>query len=95
MSAFAEALEAEWKNAKIEVCTVQSYVGKKLKSGEETLQGHLPKEYMARTLTDVEILQCLYVNNGAFIFASCADMTQGLALVYHHFGCLGLEMHIG
>jgi hypothetical protein len=95
MSAFAETLEAKWKNAEIEFCTVRSYVGKKLKSGEGKLQGHLSKEYMARTLTDVEILQCLYVNDSAFIFASRADMTQGLALVYCHFGCLGLEMHIG
>jgi hypothetical protein len=95
MSAFAETLEAEWKNAEIEVCTVQSYVGKKLKSGEGKLQGHLPKEYMARLLTAVKILQCLYVNDGAFIFASRADMKQVLALVYCHFGHLGLEIHIG
>jgi hypothetical protein len=61
MSAFVEMLEAKWKNAEIEVCTVQSYVGKKLKSGEGKLQGHLPKEYMARMLTAVEILQCLYI----------------------------------
>jgi hypothetical protein len=75
MSAFAEMLEAKWKDAEIEVCTVQSYVGKKLKSGEGKLQGHLPKEYMARMLTDVKILQCLYADNGAFIFASRVDMT--------------------
>jgi hypothetical protein len=95
MSAFVETLEVEWKNAEIEVCTVQSYVGEKLKSGEGKLQGHLPKEYMARMLTAVKILQCLYLNDGAFIFASRADMTRGLALVYCHFGRLGLEMHIG
>jgi hypothetical protein len=50
---------------------------------------------MARMLTAVKILQCLYVNNGAFIFTSRADMMQGLALVYCHFGRLGIEMHIG
>ncbi len=37
MSDFAETLEAKWKNAEIEVCTVQSYVGEKLKSGEGKL----------------------------------------------------------
>jgi hypothetical protein len=46
-------------------------------------------------LTAVEILQCLYVDNGAFIFVSRANMMQGLALIYQHFGRLGLEMHIG
>ena len=59
------------------------------------MRGHLPKEYLSRDLTAVEILQCLYVDDGAFIFASRKDMTRGLALLYHHFGRLGLEMHIG
>jgi hypothetical protein len=71
---FAETLEAEWKNAGIEVFTVQSYVGKKLMSGEGKLRGHLSKEYLARTLTAIKNLQCLYVDDGAFIFASPADM---------------------
>ncbi len=95
MSAFAETLEAEWKNAGIGVCTLQSFVGQKLATGEGKLQGHLPKEYLARTLTAVKILQCLYVDDGAFIFASRVNMMQGLTLVYQHFGRLGLEMNIG
>jgi hypothetical protein len=37
----------------------------------------------------------LYVDDGAFVFASHADMTQGLALINCHFSRLGLEMHIG
>ena len=45
-------------------------------------------------LTAVEILQCHYVNHGAFIFNSRANMTKGLALLYRHFGQLELEMHI-
>jgi hypothetical protein len=46
-------------------------------------------------LSAVEILQCLHVDDGAFIFKLRTDMTHGLALLYRHFGCLGLEMHIG
>jgi hypothetical protein len=95
MSAFAEMLEAKWKNVGIGVCTVRSFVGQKLALGEGKLQGHPPKEYLARMLTAVKILQCLYVNDGAFIFASRAKMMQGLPLIYQHFGRLGLEMHIG
>jgi hypothetical protein len=95
MSAFAETLEAEWKNAGIEVCTVRLAVGQKLASGEGKLRGHLPKEYLSRGLTAVKILQCLYVDDGTFIFASQPGMTRGLTLVYLHFGCFGLEMHIG
>ncbi len=74
---------------------VRSFVGQKLASGEGKLRGHLPKEYLAQTLTAVKILQCLYVDNGAFIFASRANMTRGIALIYQHFGRLGLEVHIG
>ena len=95
MSAFAETLEAEWKRAGIGVCTVQSFVGQSLTSGKGKLRGHLPKEYLSRNLTAVKILQCLYVDDGAFIFKSREDMTNGLTLLYHHFGRLGLEMHIG
>ena len=95
MSAFAETLEAEWKRERIGVCTVRSFVGSSLTSGKGKLRGHLPKEYLSRDLTAVEIFQCLYVDDGAFIFNSRADMTRGLALLYRHFGRLGLEMHIG
>jgi hypothetical protein len=70
ISAFAETLESEWKSAGIEVCTVRSVIGTQLANGEGKLQGHLPKDYLSRLLTAVEILQCLYVDNGAFIFTS-------------------------
>ncbi len=70
MSTFAETLEAEWRNVGIGVCTVRMVVGQKLASGEGKLRGHLPKEYLSRELTAVKILQCLYVDDGAFIFAS-------------------------
>jgi hypothetical protein len=95
MSALAEALKAEWKRTGIDVCTVRSFVGPSLTSGKGKLRGHLPKEYLSRDLTAVEILQCLYVDDGAFIFKSRKDMKRGLALLYHHFERLGLEMHIG
>jgi hypothetical protein len=95
MSAFAETLKVEWNNAGIEVCMVQSVIGEKLTNGEGKLQGHLPKDYLSKALTAVEILQCLYVYNGAFIFTSHADLARGLELVCKHFGRLGLKMHIG
>jgi hypothetical protein len=75
MSAFAETLENEWRNAHIEVCTVRSAIGLKLAAGEGRIRGHLPKEYISQQLAAVEIFQCLYVNAGAFIFSSLEDMT--------------------
>jgi hypothetical protein len=67
----------------------------KLANGNGKLRGHLPKDYLSRALTAVEILQCLYVDDGAFIFATRASLTKGLNLIYKHFARLGLKMHIG
>ena len=94
MSAFAETLEIEWKAAGINVCTVWLVIGCKLALGKGKNRGHLPKEYMLRALTAVEIFQCLYVDDGAFIFSLQANMTWWFALVHKHFGWLGLEMHL-
>ena len=95
MSAFAKTLKTEWKNAGIEVCTVKSVIGSQLANGGGKLRGHLPKDYLSRSLTAVEILQCLYVDDGAFIFTSRTDLTTGLDLIHKHFELFGLEMHIG
>jgi hypothetical protein len=95
MSAFSETLETEWKNDGIGVCTVQSVIGEKLLAGEGKLRGHLPKYYLSQGLTAVEIPQCLYVDDGAFIFASHTDSKKGLTLIHKNFEQLGLEMHIG
>jgi len=95
MSAFAETLEVAWKEAGIDVCTVRSVTGARLTAGNGKVRGHSPKEYLACDLTAVEIFQCLYVDNGAFIFSSRDSLIQGIELIHHHFARLGLEMHIG
>jgi hypothetical protein len=78
MSAFAETLKIEWKNAGISICTMQSVIGTELANGGGKLQGHLPKDYHSRSLTAVKILQCLYVDDGAFIFTTHTDLKKGL-----------------
>ena len=85
MSGFAETLESEWKNANIGVCRVRSVVSSKLAAGKGRIRGHLPKEYLSPHLTAVEIFQCLYVDDGAFIFSSRKDMARGLALIHKQF----------
>ena len=40
-------------------------------------------------------LQCIYVDDGAIIFTTRANLKKGLELIYMHFACFGLEMHIG
>ncbi len=95
MSAFAETLELEWKNASIEVCKVKSVISLQLANGGGKLQGHLPKDYLSRSLAAVEIIQCLYIDDGAIIFTSQTNLTMGLDLIHKHFMHFGLEMHIG
>jgi len=95
MSAFAETLEVAWKEAGIDVCIVRSVTGTRLTAGNGKIQGHSPKEYLARDLTAVEIFQCLYVDDGAFIFSSRDNLIRGISLIHHHFARLGLKMHIG
>ncbi len=68
MSAFVETLKIEWKNTDISICTVQSVIGTELANRGGKLCEHIPKNYLSRSLTVVDILQCLYVDDGAFIF---------------------------
>jgi len=56
---------------------------------------HTSKMFTAKTLTAYKILQCLYVDNGAFPFGSRDNLKRGMELIFHHFSRFGLEMHIG
>ena len=95
MSAFAETLELEWKRQGIEVITVQTASEENLMEGKAAVKSHTIRQYESRTLTAYEILQCLYVDDGAFVFSTRTDMTKGLEMIFRHFAKLGLEMHIG
>jgi len=95
MTAFAETLEIVWKEQNIEVVTVRSVTDEDFASGKGVVKSHKPDQYKSPGLTAFEIIQCLYVDDGAFIFGTREDMTEGLQLVYDHFARFGLEMHIG
>lgn len=95
MPAFAETLEEEWKRHEIEVVTVETASSVDLEAGKGVIKSHTPDQYKSKHLTAFEIIQCLYVDDGAFIFSSRSEMSKGLELVYRHFARFGLEMHIG
>jgi hypothetical protein len=95
ISAFSETLEIEWRNAGIGVATIHMISNEDLVAGKGQVRGHTPKQYFARALTVTEILQCIYVNDSAFLFPTQEDMEKGMALIYHHFSRFGLKMHIG
>ena len=51
--------------------------------------------FRSKQLTAYGVLQCLYVDDGAFPFGTREDLQRGMELIYHHFARFGLEMHIG
>jgi hypothetical protein len=93
MTAFADILEIVWKQQKIPIVTVMTAANNNLIDGR--ICSHTPVMFTSNNLTAYEILQCLYVNDGAFPFGTREDLINGMEMIYQHFGRFGLEMHIG
>ena len=80
----------------IEVVTVKTASDDDLLAGRAALKSHTATtQYTSRSLSAFEILQCLYVDDGAFVFSTREDMVEGLDMIFKHFAKFGLEMHIG
>ena len=93
MTAFAETLEIVWKQQEIPVISVMTATGDNMTDWR--ICSHTPTMFKSKNLTANEILQCLYVDDGAFPFDTRDDLQKGMNLIYHHFGRFGMEMHIG
>ena len=93
MTAFANTLEIVWKQQNIPIVTVMTAADNHLADGQ--LCSHTPAMFASKKLTAYEILQCLYVDDGAFPFSTREYLINGMNLIYHHFGQFGLERHIG
>jgi len=55
---------------------------------------HTPAMFTPKNPTSYEILQYLYVDDGAFPFGTWRDLQQWMELIHQHFGRFRLEMHI-
>ena len=68
-------------------------------NGDNMIDGkicsHTPTMFKSTKLTAYDILQCLYVDDGAFPFDTRGNLQKGMDLIYYHLGRFGLEMHIG
>ncbi len=93
MSAAAKTLEVKWREAGIAVLKVAHSSNDELES--RCIHRHTPCMYNSTRLTAFEIFQLLYVDNGAFPFPDCNALIAGINLIYSHFACFGLEIHIG
>ena len=78
---------------KIPIVTVMTAANNNLIDGQ--ICSHTPVMFTSKNLPAYEILQCLYVDDGAFPFGTREDLINGMELIYQHFGRIGLEMHIG
>jgi hypothetical protein len=92
-TAFAETLKIIWREQEIPILSAMMASKDSLINGK--ICSHTPAMSTLKTLTAYKILQCLYVDDGAFLFDTREDLKKGTKLVYHHFGRFGLEMQIG
>ncbi len=93
MMAFAETLEIVWRQQEIPIVSVMVAKGDNMINGK--ICSHTLTMFKLTKLTGYKILQCLYVDDGAFLFGMRGDLQRGMDLIYHHFGRFGSEMHIG
>jgi len=100
MTAFAKLLEKEYDRNNIKKIELH------WASEEDFVNGNvILKEPQAKTLLvngkewtksyNWEAMLFLYVDNGAFPFATREEMTQGATVIFDHFARFGLEMHLG
>ncbi|KAL7552852.1 hypothetical protein ACHAWF_016100 [Thalassiosira exigua] len=95
MTAFAESLEVVRKCNNIKVVTLKSVTEEDFVQGKGAIKSHTIAQYQARSLIAVAIIQCMYVDECAFIFESRNGIEKGANFTYDHFVRFGLEMHIG
>ena len=88
---FAETLEKEWVKAGLQMATFRQHTHSPCDVGR--LTGHKKKTFKQGTL--LGLFYVLYVDDGAFPFENCDQLTHGLSLIYSHFTNFGLEMHGG
>ena len=92
MSAVAELLNQEWD------LTGKQRVNCNRINIEESMKEGILTSHNANTLnkgTVVELLEILFVDDGAFIFNSRDDLCAGIDLIIKTFARFGLQVHIG
>jgi len=58
-------------------------------------KGRLTGQRTASNGTPFQLNNLLFVNDGAFIFQNRLDIESGAQIIYSHFDCFGLQIHIG
>jgi hypothetical protein len=95
ISAFAEALESEWTKKGIIQVEFSRVSSEDFGNSTGQLLGHELSKMGFADGVIFKVLQILYLDDGAFVFASREDMIRGVTLINSLFKSFGLEMHIG
>ena len=96
ISAFAESLEIEWRNEGLETAKFTRTTWEEIEQGHGQLIGHsLRKDGTYGTGDIFDVLQILYLDDGAFIFTTRKDAERGADLIAEQFKKFGMEMHVG
>ncbi len=72
MTAFAETLELKWREQDIPILSVMMAALEHIAEGK--FCSHTLAMFRSKKLTAYEILQCLYVDDGAFPFGTREDL---------------------
>ena len=72
VAAFAETLEIVWKDQDIPILSVMTAANEHLAEGK--ICSHTPAMFKSKKLARYGILQCLYVDDGAFPFGMREDL---------------------
>ena len=99
MSAFAESLETEWEHqglgkaefVRARTGDIENEIGQL--TSHPLINSNELTPYGKGSI--FEILQLLYIDDGAFIFNSRADLEHGAQIINEHFKKFGMEMHVG
>jgi hypothetical protein len=79
MTAFAETLEIVWSEQDIPILSVMTASNDNLIN--QKICSHTPAMFTSKKLTVYKILQCLYIDDGAFPFGTKEDLKKGIELV--------------
>lgn len=88
-------MEKKWEESGIEKAEFSRISSTNFAEFEGQLTGHKLNKKGFADGTIFNILQILYLDDGAFIFSSRNDLVKGVNLINQVFSIFGLEMHVG
>ena len=94
MSDFAESLDAIWEENGLEKDELKQPSKEDFENGKGIIKSHKPSQYKSSKLKTTKVIQCIYVDDGVFLFKTRQQLITGMKLVQQHMDRFGLEIHI-